>query len=218
MKRLIAVVVFGVMLTSNICSAEMVYDNGASLWNGAISLSTYVGADDFELSSEVLTVNGASVDLWVNSTTFDFSSPDFGGMNWWIFGDNSGDPGAIIANGTSQNPLATHVETHSSGVEFWDLYFDLGTDVSLAANTTYWFGMGLTNTSDPISWSNSVLSGVNNAESLVAALPSFNWTHSTNGGNDLAFELHGTVVPVPGAFLLGMLGLSVAGVKLRKFS
>jgi hypothetical protein len=27
-----------------------------------------------------------------------------------------------------------------------------------------------------------------------------------------------TVVPVPGAILLGILGLSVAGVKLRKFA
>ena len=39
---------------------------------------------------------------------------------------------------------------------------------------------------------------------------------SSNG--DMAFSLDGTVVPVPGAFLLGMLGLSIAGVKLRKFA
>jgi len=31
-----------------------------------------------------------------------------------------------------------------------------------------------------------------------------------------AFRVEGTVVPVPGAVLLGILGLGVAGVKLRK--
>ena len=37
----------------------------------------------------------------------------------------------------------------------------------------------------------------------------FEWLHSTLSGE---FE----AVPVPGAVLLGLLGLSVAGVKLRK--
>ena len=32
------------------------------------------------------------------------------------------------------------------------------------------------------------------------------------------FESSGTVVPVPGAVLLGVLGLSVAGIKLRKYA
>ena len=39
------------------------------------------------------------------------------------------------------------------------------------------------------------------------------WIHPVTGGN-----VNATVVPVPGAILLGMLGLSVAGIKLRKFA
>jgi len=39
------------------------------------------------------------------------------------------------------------------------------------------------------------------------------WAQPLTGGNVSA-----TVVPVPGAALLGMLGLSVAGIKLRKFA
>ena len=217
MKRLIAVVVFGVMLMSNICSAEMVYDNGTSLWTGASGFagssgSYYVRADDFTLSQDA-TVNGASVDLWLNSDTFTSD-----GMNWWIFDDNSGNPGGIIAHGTSLNPSATLSGTQpiSSSTKFWELYFDLGTDVSLTENTTYWFGMGLIDSSEGILWSNSELIGIgyNDAESLNGTFD--NWTHNSNPYNDCAFELHGNVVPVPGAFLLGMLGLSVAGMKLRK--
>jgi hypothetical protein len=42
-----------------------------------------------------------------------------------------------------------------------------------------------------------------------------NWA-LTNG--NMAFSLDGTVVPVPGAILLGILGLSAVGIKLRKFA
>ena len=42
------------------------------------------------------------------------------------------------------------------------------------------------------------------------------WTIPTEKYTMAAFRLNGTVVPVPSAVLLGILGLSVAGVKLRK--
>ena len=40
---------------------------------------------------------------------------------------------------------------------------------------------------------------------------------SSNGNYDRAY-IETTIVPVPGAILLGILGLSVAGIKLRKFA
>jgi len=42
-------------------------------------------------------------------------------------------------------------------------------------------------------------------------------TH-TAAYDSTSFDAVSTVVPVPGAVLLGMLGLSVAGIKLRKFA
>jgi len=53
---------------------------------------------------------------------------------------------------------------------------------------------------------------IDNGSSL-ASLTTSHWVTNYPGG-DLAFKV--TLVPVPGAVLLGMLGLSVAGVKLRK--
>lgn len=43
-------------------------------------------------------------------------------------------------------------------------------------------------------------------------------TFDPSGGPDIGFDaaLYGLAVPIPGAVLLGMLGLSVAGVKLRR--
>lgn len=42
------------------------------------------------------------------------------------------------------------------------------------------------------------------------------WIYSA--GDSIGDTFHTSVVPVPGAILLGMLGLSVAGIKLRKFA
>ncbi|MHC4168605.1 MAG: PEP-CTERM sorting domain-containing protein [Planctomycetota bacterium] len=45
------------------------------------------------------------------------------------------------------------------------------------------------------------------------------WTHASTyhaSSTFLRFNTDATMVPVPGAVLLGMLGLGVAGVKLRK--
>jgi hypothetical protein len=41
---------------------------------------------------------------------------------------------------------------------------------------------------------------------------------TTGGGTNFSDDFHTSVVPVPGAVLLGLLGLSIAGVKLRKFT
>ena len=43
------------------------------------------------------------------------------------------------------------------------------------------------------------------------------WKPSLNGG-DLSDEYHTSVVPIPAAVLLGILGLGVVGIKLRKYA
>ena len=45
-------------------------------------------------------------------------------------------------------------------------------------------------------------------------------THGASGDQGLitTFDAESTVVPVPGAVLLGILGLSAAGIRLRKFA
>jgi len=47
----------------------------------------------------------------------------------------------------------------------------------------------------------------------------FDGQYPSSGYYHLNFSgVDGVVVPVPGAVLLGMLGLSIAGMKLRKYS
>jgi len=41
---------------------------------------------------------------------------------------------------------------------------------------------------------------------------------TTGGGNNTSDDFHASVVPVPGAVLLGLLGLAAAGVKLRRIA
>jgi len=57
---------------------------------------------------------------------------------------------------------------------------------------------------------------LNNAYVNIHGLPDFDRAKFTS--SQYAFEFDNLAVPVPGAVLLGFLGLSAAGIKLRKFA
>jgi hypothetical protein len=58
-------------------------------------------------------------------------------MSWWIYADAGGQPGAVLASGAAEN-LVWGLE---QCCDYYDVNFDLGTDVALAGETRYWFGI-----------------------------------------------------------------------------
>lgn len=118
--------------------------------------------------------------------------------------------------------------THGTGA----LYFDdngssIGTFFSFVSPITA-FGMDIT-----VADENSIVTiggSVSDSLALTAKTPSF-WgvidfggittiTFDPSGQPDIGFDaaLYGEAVPVPGAILLGVLGLSTAGLRLRRQS
>lgn len=98
----------------------------------------------------------------------------------------------------------------------------------------FWGSMDAYNTVELLS-GGSVVGTVTGTDASSIQMPGGGWTDPVDNAyvnirgvefdavrltsTQYAFELDNlAVVPVPGAFLLGMLGLSVAGVKLRKYA
>jgi len=61
---------------------------------------------------------------------------------------------------------------------------------------------------------------LSNFETMMVSGSSISWVRASGvSGSSVGFDnLNFVPVPLPGAVLLGMLGLSVAGIKLRKFA
>ena len=94
--------------------------------------------------------------------------------------------------------------------------YDFGWTEGSGGNVQTSYGIGFASTSQLIIGSPLLITGTKSF--------SFNTTDYYYSINDwdnntvyTDFEMSGTVVPVPGAVLLGILGLSAAGIKLRKF-
>jgi hypothetical protein len=217
MKKRIISSCIGIFLLMQMsaASATLLYDNGVSSWSGASNISNWVTADDFILNQDASLI-GVSIDIWVSSS-YDISN--FGGMNWWVFDNNNDDdPGNIIYSGNSQNSVPTFIDVSSTGVvNFWKLFFELGEEVSLQKDNTYWLALRLSNLSDPISWSNSPVIGFNDAESFGGTFD--NWEHASNPLVDKAFSLYGKPVPVLPTIVFFSTGLVwLFGAKTRKYS
>jgi hypothetical protein len=157
------------------------YNNGDSLWDGAISITSQFVADDFALASDSR-LTGASVDLWYNTRTFD----NFTGIVWAIFEDNDGLPGSMIEQGTGTNYASTYIGPHSSGTtHFWKVKFDFGSDISLGAEKRYW--LGIRAYKDELSWSDTYASGSNDARSDDGQY----WVQDSSPRRNPAFRLFG---------------------------
>lgn len=202
-SKIVPVVVgFFLIVHLNYSSASLVYDNGESSWSGATNIYGRVVADDFVLSQDTF-LTGVSMDLWL-FPTYDVSN--LAGMSWWIFENNNGDPGSVVQYGNVQNPAPSYVGVHLSGtVNFWTLFFEFGNDLPLNRDTVYWLGLGVFNQAGTVSWSNSPVTGFDEAVSDAGTLD--NWEHNSNPLLDTAFRLYGNPVPVPSAVMFFATGL-----------
>ena len=150
----------------------------------------------------------SSVDLAVGNRN-PTSSSDF---TVAIYSDLSGAPDTVLTTASGIAPLGCPPAVTTS------VLFSGST--LLSSGSRYWIGLhpAAAEPTDLSWWWN-----------LNADLKSTFWFSNTPsqvllGGSwentstviECAYQVNGVVVPVPGAVLLGMLGLSVAGVKLRK--
>ena len=124
----------------------------------------------------------------------------------WLMDDVAGEPGSIIEafNFTDLGPFGN------------DNPLLIGNSILrpvLNPGTNYWLIASAPNTDDTLAAWNRSSPGVQGLHGRYTN-GSFTSLNETMG----AFRVQGTLVPVPGAVLLGLLGLSAAGMKLRRFA
>ena len=114
------------------------YDNGPSTHTGGSAIGHFIAADDFQLPKTAL-VTGASVDV--------ADSPEpgrwDGTVEWWIFSDELGHPGDVIASGIGQNVEMSNLVVSPLGFRDFavDFDFDFGEEVALAGGGRFWLGL-----------------------------------------------------------------------------
>ena len=113
---------------------ETIWDNGTPIDVGGNHFGIAVAAADFQLSGDsVLT----DAHFWACLDDTVWTHP----IEWFVFNDDGGIPGAIVARGDAMNVVAVPTgNSDSCGNEF-EISFDLDNPETLDGGTIYWFGL-----------------------------------------------------------------------------
>ena len=209
MARMTGIVLGAGMLSVTSAEAGVLYTNGAPIQSGHDAVDR-AQADDFDLgSNSVLT--GATVSIFEldpkGAAAWD------GVIQYFIFEESGGKPGAVLASGLGTAISKTPTSTNSFGWLFSDVSFEFDSGIALESDT-YWFGMVLSDSfddGDAVNWAATPGQiGSRSKNNSNQAMPHLGWT---NNVFDFAFELHGEV-PTPG--VLTTLGLGGLGLTRRR--
>lgn len=116
-----------------------VYDNGDADINtdSGNELTQWIQADDFELALST-EIAGAEFD-WFTFVGLSWT----GVVNWYVYLDNAGSPGAVHASGSGSS-IVTNPLGHTTWV-WYNTCFDFGQVVTVNAGQRYWLGLHLSN-------------------------------------------------------------------------
>ncbi len=199
---------------AGVAHAGVVYDNGSPNGDVGYPPTSWVIAEDFSFSTDVV-VTGAGIyfsglDEWDGTVTYG------------IFSNNSGMPGSVLASGSGQNISTSNTGTPSCcGDNIYLLSFDLSSDFAAVAGSTYWLGLHLSDDFDykAVYWSSTDANGTEKARlNEWGGLET--WQYTTW---DLAFYLtssevteHPVATPAPAGMALLGFGLVALGSMRRR--
>ncbi|WP_119460494.1 PEP-CTERM sorting domain-containing protein [Rhodospirillaceae bacterium SYSU D60014] len=196
-------------LAGGAANAAVIYDNGSpDLVNGN-EATAWVQAEDFTLGAGGA-VGGAGVYIAGSGGIGNWD----GTVEYFLFADNAGTPGAVLTSGSGQNATTTDtgIAWVAGGNTFF-VEFDLESVFAAAAGTTYWLGIHLADdfARDNIYWVTTASNGTSfGRESQYEALD--NWS---NNFSEHAFFLTGDErVSVPEPSILALLGAGLFGLGL----
>ena len=184
-----------------------VYDNGGPNQQSGNEAAQWLQTEDFSLAAPTAL---ASANFWTLET-----SPGWDGtLDWYLFANNAGQPGAMLANGAGMNvnKVATGLTALGGAYTEYEYSFNFGGTPVLAAGTTYFFGIHLAadySTRDDVYWETTSQGPGDGEESLGGTLN--NWS---DNGQEHAFNLQGAVpdatgtAPLLGAAFVGLCALS----------
>ncbi len=183
--------------------ASVLFDNGGPATQGGDSISNYMTANSFAVTtSEVLT--GANIYIDDSSRTF----AKFNGMiNYAIYSDVSGSPGALLTSGAVTGLSGTSTGVITNIGPSFEVSFNFNSTFSAAAATTYFFDIQTANeywdvSANPLSTSGSYQSTNGGASWFLASYP------------EHAFQLLGasSANPVPEPLSVALFGVAIVGL------
>ena len=207
-----AAVALAAISLSTAASAQVIYNNGGPNGVSGNDATQWVQAEDFNFASGG-TVKGAGVYL---AGFGDLSAWD-GTLEYTIFGDSAGDPGAVLASGSASASAVDTGTPWGFGGNAYLLDFDFASDFTATAGVTYWLGIHASSNfdRDDIYWVTTAGNGTSTGHESDGGTFD-NWS---DNGQEHAFYLRGdrtTAVPEPGAWALMILGFGAAGAALRQ--
>lgn len=149
----IAALIAVLALAVQIAEAEVIFDNGGPDQQSGSEFTQWVQSEDFMVGQppvNLMFVQPAILLTDCHFWTIEGYGTNSGGNLWdgtleyWVFADNGGAPGAIIDSGFGQNIVRT-----GTGVIVLESYnefvydFDMEQPVPLVAGSTYWLGLHL---------------------------------------------------------------------------
>jgi len=119
---------------------EVIYDNGSPTeTSDAFEITGYIEADDFTLSAAA---------TWTGLFFWDLESPGAlgyqGEIDWVLYYDAGGKPGAIFATGAAKGEQVTRTFLQGNVAGHYDQYSNsmiISPGVTLSAGTTYWLAL-----------------------------------------------------------------------------
>jgi hypothetical protein len=200
-----------VSLMASAASASIVYNNGGPNAVNGNETVEWVQSEDFTLGANTA-LTGAGVYL---ASERDINTAWDGGFQYYIFDDNSGNPGNVLASGSVSPTVSDSGQPWCCGGDAFLFAFNFNGAFNAAAGTTYHLGIhagapGNFNR-DEVYWVTTAVNGTGRGvESEGGTFD--NWA---NNGAEHAFYLTSGGVPEPATWALMIGGMGLAGASLR---
>jgi hypothetical protein len=200
------------MLSVSAADASIIYNNGGPNTSTGNEATAWTQTEDFSFGGNTV-VDGAGVYI-----------AGFGGLGAWdghlqyaLWSDNAGAPGALLASGEPIHSVTDSGSAWCCGGDAYLVAFNFLAPFDALGGQTYHLGIHTgavgNNNRDDIYWvttnSNGTLTGVESGGSTYD-----NWS---NNGNEHAFYLTGgaAAVPEPAVWAIMLLGFAGLGAGLR---
>jgi len=132
-------------------------------------------------------------------------------IDFTIYADNGGLPGAVLVSGTSQNLVTSQIGT----TIFWEVWFDLEDPFLAEAGVKYWFGIHSPDTNSNYGWVFSNSGGFGDLTATGTPLTATSWQTSIKhswfllSGNDAV--VGGELLPIDSTALV-LAGLQTSAI------